>query len=314
MKQWLPSILICANLFAVLLIFIIQPLGHSPERKRIRDMRPFLLALGGGGDGSSTPSGGDEGGGGGSSGGGSEGSGSSGGSASGELSGTQEISCFDEFYPSPFWQTIGKKDGIPANDPINIVSAIIKICVYAQNAITGKFGGDVIALNDAAGQIQAIKSAFLGRTPGADNAVAYLYLKQGRDTFQKFVATTLTNDYLLNPLPYVAQLKKDLENLLPKKTAPVEAPAVPPPGLQAPAPQPQQQPEAAIFQPPQAPALPESPIAAAARKFIKKIETLFDLRTKGIKRNGTGRIIKAQKFKTDVTRLIQFFYFANRGE
>ena len=306
MKRLLPFIIVVTTVLAALLVIVIQPQQTAVHKKRLKDMRQFLLAqtpplycdsfsnaetydphYSACPPPSTLP----------------DSEIISGGGSQGGLTSTQQNACFDEFHASPFWKLIGETSGLPATNPTNMYSTIIQICGYIQNAITGKYGGDAITLNDANKEIERVSNAFLRATPGSDTKTAYEYLKQGRDIMQKFTATTLTNEYIIMPSPYVINLERDLTNLIKKPATPasqenkITITLTPPPPLPI---QPQSVP-------------PENSIVRTIHTFIKKIkESLSVLREHGRDRRMFKARVDNKKFRTDYERLILYFRQMNR--
>lgn len=280
---------------AALLVMVVQPQQTAVHKKRLKDMRQFLLAqtdfpyadcniymqeypehysacVGWHSNNPNSPS--DN----------YNNNSSSGGQ--GTLTPTQELECLQFLHESSF-DPVWQQYGMPNANPTNMQLKIKELCAYLQVSTGDRGGIDTVALNAAAKKIRAIVYAFLRNTPGPDTKqpfifdayikeIAYPYIHKGHAIIKEFAHVTVTNPYLISislavsPYysPYIEKLEKDLANLIQKPETPVVE--------KTPAPQE----NTAIKTPPPVlttitkPAAPENIVVRAIHTINKFIQTL----------------------------------------
>lgn len=306
MKRLLPFSIIITTALAALLVIVIQPQQTAVQKKRLKDMRQFLLAqtdspyadcsiymqehpehysacVGWQSNNLNSPSSNDD-------------SNSSGNSQS-ALTLTQELECLQFLHQSSF-DPVWQQYGMPNANPTNMQLKIKEICAYLQSAVGDRGGIDIIALNAATKKIKDIVYVFLRNTPGPNTkqpfvfdayiqAIAYPYIKKGHTIIKEFANQTLTNPYLISisldipPYysPYIEKLEKDLTSLIVKPEMP-EAEKTPAqqenkiaetltPALVAPA--------------PVQPTAPENIVVHAINKFIRILKENLLRAIRGLK-------------------------------
>lgn len=220
MKRLLPFTIVFTTALAALLVIVVQPQQTALHKKRLKDMRQFLLAqtnppldcvlylqeghpeyysacMGWQGDSPSNPL--------------NNSGGNSNDGNQGTLTQTKESECLNVFDQSPFGP-LRKTAGLPNTTRL----FVNQICSYAENAIIGKYGSaDLDAANRA---IIKERDFALINTPAPDNQIAenYItktvneYLKDIRDAINEFAGFTANASYLSDPLPYIIGMNDSL--------------------------------------------------------------------------------------------------------
>lgn len=332
MKRFLPFTIMMTTVLAALLVIVVQPQQTAVQKKRLKDMRQFLLAqtdhpyadcdiymqehpeyysacIGWQNDDLNSPT--------------RNYDSNRNNDSQGTLTPAKELECLQFLHKSSF-DPVWQQYGMPNANPTNMQLKIKEICAYLQVSTGDRGGVDTIALNAAAQKIKAIVYAFLRNTPGPDKKqpfffdayikeIAYPYIQKGHAIIKEFAHFTLTNPYLisisLDISPYyspsIEKLEKDLALLIQKPETPVvektpapqenRATKIPPPALATPA----------------QPVISTNIVIRTINKFIKALkEGFLNIRERGPQRRALSRTnLNTKQFNRNIEKLLRYFNY-----